>query len=156
MTLLNKIFKNKKHDKTDYLEVVKTKIFQQYSELAKKVRDENDLYNLSPLEEFCNERILIGNDKEKKCIKYKILKLWDPKKQKFYLFLLYKNGSSNFEFYQFDCLEDCKNFINEKIKDEQLKNNYDKDIIGGAFEYEFMYNHDGEWFIKKEFRKNGN
>ena len=40
MTLLNKIFKNKKHDKTDYLEVVKTKIFQKYSELAKKVRDE--------------------------------------------------------------------------------------------------------------------
>ena len=153
MALLNKIFK--KRDKINYLEVVKTKIFQQYSELAKKVRDENDLYNLSPLEEFCNERILIGNDKEKKCIKYKILKLWDPKKQGFNLFLLYKNGSSNFEFYQFGCLEDCKNFINKKIKDEQLKNNYDKEIIGGAFEYEFMYNHDGEWFVKKEFRKNG-
>lgn len=32
MNLLNKIFKSKKYDKTDYLEVVKTKIFQQYSE----------------------------------------------------------------------------------------------------------------------------
>lgn len=139
-------------------EIKEGKYWKKYHELQEQIRKEKHLYPLNQLEEFCNERCLIGsNTNHEVCVKYKILRMFDEEYQSYNWFVLCQplNFSGLFRCVFCGAGDDgyynCKKCIREIIQNLQEENeDFDDEIISGEIEDEFLTVENGEWKIKEE------